>query len=297
LEDNIVEEYLLPADDGLPMRPAGSWAKEKLDYLARYMAVFETSMRQKWTIRNYVDLQAGPGKNQIRETGEVVLGSPLLALTTSHPFTGYFFVDLASENTQALAQRCSASPQCQQIDIRTGDSNLAVDPIVTRLKRDEQRSLNLAFLDPEGLELRWATIAKLASVQRMDLIINYPEGGLNRFMSRAMNAPGETAVDDFFGSRGWRIAYQEGQDQGEPNLHWRLIEFYKNQLQALGYKEVLRGDEVGDEPLMRNTKRKAPLYRLLFASKHPLGTQFWRAVTRRDLSGQQLLFRESSLQY
>jgi three-Cys-motif partner protein len=297
LEENLVEEYLLPADDGLPMRPAGSWAKEKLDYLARYMAVFETSMRQKWPIRNYVDLLAGPGKNQIRETGEVVLGSPLLALTTSHPFTGYFFVDLASANAQALTQRCSASPQCQQVDIRTGDCNLAVDQIVAELKRDEQRSLNLAFLDPEGLELKWATITRLASVQRMDLIINYPEGGLNRFMSRAMNAPGETAVDDFFGNRGWRIAYQEGQAQGEPNLHWRLIEFYKNQLQALGYKEVLRGDEVGGEPLMRNTKRKAPLYRLLFASKHPLGTQFWRAVTRRDLSGQQLLFRESSLQY
>ena len=131
----------------------------------------------------------------------------------------------------------------------------------------------------------------------MDLIINYPEGGLNRFMSRAMNAPGETAVDDFFGSRGWRIAYQESQAQGEPNLHWRLIEFYKSQLQALGYKEVLRGDEVGGDPLIRNTKRNAPLYRLLFASKHPLGTQFWRSVTRRDLAGQQLLFKESSLQY
>jgi three-Cys-motif partner protein len=183
------------------------------------------------------------------------------------------------------------------VDICTGDCNLAVDPIVTSLKRDEQRSLNLAFLDPEGLELKWATIAKLASVQRMDLIINYPEGGLNRFMSRAMNALGETAVDDFFGSRGWRSAYQEGQAQGEPNLHWRLIEFYKNQLQALGYKEVLRGDEVGGDPLMRNTKRNAPLYRLLFASKHPLGTQFWRSVTRRDLAGQQLLFKESSLQY
>ena len=292
-----MEEYLLPADDGLPMRPAGSWAKEKLDYLARYIAVFETSMRQKWTIRNYVDLLAGPGKNQIRETGEVVLGSPLLALTTSHPFTGYFFVDLASENTQALAQRCSASPQCQQVDIRTGDCNLAVDQIVAELKRDEQRSLNLAFLDPEGLELKWDTIAKLASIQRMDLIINYPEGGLNRFLGRAMNSAGQTAVDEFFGDRGWRIAYQESQAQGEPNLHWRLIEFYKSRLQALGYKEVLRSDEVGEEPLMRNVERNAPLYRLLFASKHPLGHKFWTAVTRRDVHGQQLLFRESPLQY
>lgn len=248
-------------------------------------------------IRNYVDLQAGPGKNKVRETDEVLLGSPLLALTTSHPFTGYFFVDLASENTQALAQRCSASPQCQQVDIRTGDCNIMVDQIVTEIKRDEHRSLNLAFLDPEGLEPKWATVARLASVQRMDLIINYPEGGLNRFLGRAMNSPGQTAVDEFFGDRGWRVAYQESQAQGEPNLHWRLIEFYESRLQAVGYKEVLRADEVGDEPLMRNVEKNAPLYRLLFASKHPLGHKFWTAVTRRDIHGQQLLFRETPLQY
>jgi hypothetical protein len=52
-----------------------------------------------------------------------------------------------------------------------------------------------------------------------------------------MNSAGQTAVDEFFGDRGWRIAYQESQSQGEPNLHWRLIEFYKSRLQALGYKE------------------------------------------------------------
>jgi three-Cys-motif partner protein len=172
-----------------------------------------------------------------------------------------------------------------------------VDQIVTELRHDEDRSLNLAFLDPEGLELKWATVAKLASIRRMDLIINYPEGGLNRFLGRAASSTEQTAVDAFFGSRGWRAAYQESQAQGEPNVHWRLIEFYRSRLHTLGYREVLRGDEVGDEPLMRNVEKNAPLYRLLFASKHPLGHKFWTAITRRNVDGQQLLFRESPLQY
>jgi len=43
-----MEDYLFPVDDGLPMRSAGLWAKAKLDYLARYIGVFETSMRQRW---------------------------------------------------------------------------------------------------------------------------------------------------------------------------------------------------------------------------------------------------------
>jgi three-Cys-motif partner protein len=279
-----MESYLQPQDDDLPMRPAGTWTTQKLDYLARYIYVFETSMRQKWPVRNYIDLLAGPGKNRVRGTGEILLGSPLLALTTQYPFTGYFFVDLAAENTQALQLRCAASPNCKRANIRTGDCNDLVNDIVALIKHEEWRSLNLAFLDPEGLELRWETVAKLATVRRMDLIINYPEGGLNRYMRQAFETDSQTAVDHFFGDRKWRKIYQEWQNKR--GLHRQLIDLYKARLQNLGYKEVLRGDEPGYEPLMRSQKRRAPLYRLLFASKSQLGNEFWQKVTRRDVHGQ-----------
>ena len=36
---------------------------------------------------------------------------------------------------------------------------------------------------------------------------------------------------------------------------------------------------------MKN-KKNAPLYRLLFASKNPLGVKFWREVTKVDADGQ-----------
>jgi len=41
-----MQNYLQPEDDGLPMRETGAWAAEKLDYLARYINIFETSMRE-----------------------------------------------------------------------------------------------------------------------------------------------------------------------------------------------------------------------------------------------------------
>jgi three-Cys-motif partner protein len=272
------------------MRPSGSWAAVKLDYLARYINVFETSMRQKWPVRNYVDLLAGPGKNQDRDTGRILLGSPLLALTTLHPFTNYFFVDLEEEHTQALRQRCGASPNCQRVDIRTGDCNDLVDDIVARIRQEDWRSLNLAFLDPEGMELRWETVAKLATVRRMDLIINYPQGGLNRAMHKAFETEGQTSVDNFFGDRQWRVIYQEWQTKRNLGIHRQLIDCYKDKLRGLGYEEVFRDDQVGDEPLMRNAKKRAPLYRLLFASKHPLGHEFWQRITHRDVYGQARLF-------
>jgi three-Cys-motif partner protein len=282
--------YLMPEDDGLLMREAGEWASEKLFYVERYIRMFETSMREKWPDRNYLDLLAGPGKNRLRDTGSVLLGSPLLALTAEHPFTGYYFVESGPEDAKALRERCDASGHAGRVRVFNDDCNVVVDQIVADLKHEHPKSLNLAFLDPEGLEMQWATVAKLASVPRMDLIINYPEGGLNRMMPVAVDSGGDTAVDRFFGDRGWRNIYAGWQRSPSGSVHWDLIDFYRNRLQALGYVEVRRDDEIGDEPLMRNTTRNAPLYRLLFASKHPLGKRFWNAVTRRDIDGQARLF-------
>lgn len=278
--------YLQPADDGLPMRSSGPWAAEKLDYLKRYINIFETSMRERWRVRNYIDLLAGPGKNLVRETGQVLLGSPLLALTTTYPFTGYYFVDFEQTNVDALQERCRASEHSDKVKVFSGDCNVVVDTVLAELRPEASRSLNLAFLDSEGLELRWDTVAKLASLTRIDLIINYPQGGLNRVMPQAIEEEGDTLVDNFFGGEDWRTIYQDWRVSRGTDLHWRLLDLYKSRLQGVGYKEVKRDDEVGDEPLMRNAKRNAPLYRLLFASKHALGNQFWHKVTRRDVHGQ-----------
>ncbi len=278
--------YLQQTDDGLPMRSSGPWAAEKLDYLKRYIDIFETSMREKWPIRNYIDLLAGPGKNHVRETEQVLLGSPLLALTTTYPFTGYYFLDFEQTNVDALQERCRTSEQSTKVKVFSGDCNVVVDTVLAELMPEASRSLNLAFLDSEGLELRWDTVAKLASLTRIDLIINYPQGGLNRVMPQAIEEDGDTLVDNFFGGKDWRTIYQDWRVSRGTDLHWRLLDLYKSRLQGIGYKEVKRDDEIGDEPLMRNAKRNAPLYRLLFASKHALGNQFWHKVTRRDVHGQ-----------
>ncbi len=290
-----MHHYLQPEDDGLPMRSSGPWVAEKLDYLRRYIDIFETSMRDKpWRKRHYIDLFAGPGKCLVSETGAVHLGSPLLALTTPHPFTDYSFVDKDADNIAALKQRCSVASVYDHVQCLVGDSNQIVREIVEYiLAIDHERipgswsSLNLAFLDPDGLDLHWDTVAALAQPYKMDLIIHYPQGGLNRYMGQAFKSTGQTAVDRFFGGTEWRKIYEKCRNKPTRfGIHRLLMDHYKERLQDLGYKEVFRDDEVGDEPLIRNTRRRAPLYRLLFASKHSLGHDFWHKVTRRDVHGQ-----------
>jgi three-Cys-motif partner protein len=281
--------YLQTEDDGLPMRSSGLWVAEKLDYLTRYVNMFETSMRSKWPVRNYIDLMAGPGKNRIRSSNDILLGSPLIALTIEHPFTGYIFTDISRKNTTALTKRCSTSPFFSRVDILTGDCNILVNEIVDRLRRNEQRSLNLAFLDPDGLELHWETVAKLATVERMDLVIYYPQMGFNRYMEQASISTEQTKVDLFFGGKEWRDIYASSKSR--KIKHRQLIDLYKSKLKALGYTEVIRGTEdVDDEPLIRNRRLNIPLYRLIFASKHNLGYKFWLKVVKKDIHGQIQLF-------
>lgn len=286
-------DYLVPEDDGLIMCSYGQWTEEKLDYLERYIYVFETSMRDKpWRERHYIDLMAGPGKCRVSDTNRIVLGSPLVALKTEHPFTHYFFVEKDGEKARALRQRCSQA--AQTVTIIEDDCNIAVDEIVQHIREVDTRylpriwsSLNLAFLDPEGFELKWETVVKLASVNKMDLIINFPIGGLNRLMPIAIDQE-HSLIDDFFGGTEWRQVYRA--HLGRKGMTRALLDVYKDKLCALGYKDVRRGEETGDEVLIRNTQRQAPLYYLIFACKNDLGNRFWKDITRRNVRGQRMLF-------
>lgn len=291
-----MDNYLLPEDDGLLARSFGNWTQDKLFYVKHYIDTFEKAMREsKWRQRVYIDLFAGPGKCQDRKTKEYFLGSPLIALTTEYPFTNYFFVDNDPKNLEALKIRSHKTKVSEnKIHFLEGNANKKVYEITQEITRVDSiytpgvwPSLNLAFLDPNGLELEWNIIAELARMKRMDLIIHYSQQGVERMVIRSANSPQPTKLDLFFGDKGWRDVYQKYKDAAG-GYHRPLINYYKTNLKKLGYEEVKDDEEIWTEPLMRNQKN-APLYRLLFASKSQLGIKFWKEITKTKRSGQMQL--------
>ncbi len=289
---------IAPEDDGFAVRDSGQWVVEKLDYIQRYINMFTTAMADKpWRNIRYIDLFAGPGKCKLRNNGQIVLGSPLLAITTKRPFTDYFFVDISDENLEALKARTNSLPQFDHVNFRHGDANEIVHQLVAEFqKRDASyitgrwKSLNLAVLDPEGLELKWSTVESLAKVKKMDLIIHYSQFGLTRNMERCFHEDETTVVDRFFGGKAWKTVYAQKRAKGASNarIHRDLIDLYKSNLADLGYVDVVEQNP-DSEPLIRHTSKNAPLYRLLFASKNKLGNKFWDEVTKRDVYGQRRL--------
>lgn len=267
------------ASDGLPARPSGDWAREKLFIVARYIDIFTTGQKRKWPRRAFVDLMAGPGLCVDRETGEEFAGSPLLALRTKTPFTDVVFVELDAELRAALAQRMSAPDLRPTPSILEGDCNSShvIDEILRTVPRG---ALTLAFVDMLSLDVHLATLRRLTAGRRMDLLITFQVNYLTRNVRKALAAGGDNRMDAFFGSNGWLARAREAPRGDYANV---LTDYYAERLRTLGYPYCDR-----HRAPMKNSKN-APLYRLLLASRHKLAGDYFQRITTIERSGQRAL--------
>ncbi len=80
---------------------------------------------------------------------------------------------------------------------------------------------------------------------------------------------------------GWRARRAALNECTGDKFRRLLATIYTEQLSALEYLSF--GEEVISGP-------RGPLYRLLFASKHDRGLEFWNKISRRDKSGQRRAF-------
>ncbi len=104
---------LIEGDDGLPTEEVGVWAKEKHDYLWRYIAISRATRAKYLVDRNggatYIDPFCGPGRCKVRETGEWIGGGVVAAWIKScdggAPFSQIYVGDLNVQRHQAAASR------------------------------------------------------------------------------------------------------------------------------------------------------------------------------------------------
>jgi len=272
------EKYLLEEADGLPTRPSQDYVHYKLKALSTYLSITNNAMKDRpWRERFFLDLQAGPGKNNVNSS--ILFGSPLIAFIAPNPSTQFRFNELSSINNDALKQRIAVSPLKDSIKIYQEDVNLVVDRIVEEITAIDKRfiqgkwpSLNVAFLDPEGLELHWATVEKLASISKMDLIINFSTMGIVRLIGDKNFEP----VNRYFGIDKWK----DVDIPANPVQRRRaFIDFYRMRLEKFDYNIDIDPSFGGDDIAVNNSKN-AQVYSLIFASKNPLGDKFWKQAAK-----------------
>lgn len=265
---------LIMGDDGHWVRPVGPWSRDKLYFLSRYLDAFTTSMREKWGSLHYIDLFSGPGVCKIREGGELIDGSPLLAANVNHKFVQLHLCDSDQRCTSSLAARLQMISQPREPDIQTGDANECVHKIVEKIP--SRGCLSLAFLDPSGLHLHYSTLEALAS-RKIDLIIFFPDHidalrNWKVYYKDKLNSN----LDSVLGAGvEWREQLEHANDKAA-----KLTEMYETQLEKLGYHH---------RTTHRIMDKRRRLYKLIFCSKNRKGLQIWENIGRIQPDGQREL--------
>lgn len=270
----------IPAsDDELPVQCVGNWVPDdKHHYLKRYIEATR-AVRAKFLVPSqgrpaggaaFIDLFAGPGKCRVRETGEIIPGSPMLALMhEGAPFTKVIACDIDDENVSSLSLR-TAGYRGRSLILK-GDCNEIIDDVVRAVP---PFGLNIALIDPFGLDaLKFETIRKLAAVRRMDLIIHFPTMDMKRNFDR-----NQDSVRTFVGAEAGKTLVTAPRDV--PGM----IQQLRSNLEPLGYT----GDQV--RSMAVKNSRKATLYHLVFVSKDARGNAIWQSITKTDSRGQRSLF-------
>ncbi|WP_333647076.1 three-Cys-motif partner protein TcmP [Candidatus Binatus sp.] len=279
----------LLASDGLLARPARIWTREKLTYLRKYATAFMTAMAKKpgpgqWERLVYLDFLCGPGRDIDTDIDEEFSGSPLIALAIEPHFDHLYLADKDSKNVEALEARISVADK-PRVTLRTGDCNLIIDNV---LKSISGRTLGLAFIDPEGFEVDFATLAKLAK-RRIDLLYLFPSGiGVKRNLKNFLAVP-ESPMDRFWGGKDWRDlpearrAAGTSQEEDPGKIVQSLVSAFRQKLREVGFTH-----QDGAAPLFTNT-RNAQMYHLLYLSHDEIGLKIWRGIKKISPGGQRPL--------
>lgn len=242
----------------------GSWTGLKLILLKYYLRPYLDIFGKQRKKVAYVDLFAGPGLNRIGDTRVPVLGSPIIPLIireSKWQFAAFIFSELNRDYFDALNARISIINPSPVPKVFLEDANSMVEKLPDLLKGIDHA---LVFLDPEGMEMNWESLARLCQSVNCDLIINFPSSGITRNLQLAQSAD---RMATFLGLGSERVPLDAGEE-------W-AISIYRSKLQGIG-KDISTEIKVksGDGPFhyhlipaVRTTAGGSPWFDIFLEAK------------------------------
>ena len=253
----------------------GIWSEVKLaiikEYAAAYSKILDATQRKsipslRWL---YIDAFAGPGVHLSKTTREIVDGSPLIALKTIPPFSGYHFID--ADKSRADQLRRIAGPS-KNVDIYSEDCNqVLLRDVFPKAKYEDYRRA-LCLLDPYNINLKWEVIETAGQMKSVELFLNFMIMDINRnALRRNRDSAIQSKVDQLtalWGDGSWEDAAfsSEGKlfEDPEKVSNERFEQAWRERLKKkAGFKFV-------SEPMPMKTRNNSVIYYLYFASQKPV---------------------------
>jgi len=255
----------------------GIWSEVKLAiikaYASAYAKILDAARRDKipslkWL---YIDAFAGPGVHLSKTTGEVVEGSPLIALNTMPPFSEYHFIDDDPERAEQL--RGIAGPR-KDVHIYSADCNdILLKEVLPRAKFDDYHRA-LCLLDPYNINLRWEVIETAGQMGSVEIFLNFMIMDINRnALRKNPDKALQSKIDQLtllWGDETWKDAAYDSSGNlfGNP-------EKVSNERFEAAWRERLKrkaGFKFVSEPMPMKTKTNSIIYYLYFASQRPVAS-------------------------
>ena len=263
-----------------PFDEIGHWTEIKLDISREYAQAYSRILNARTEIRRhlYIDAFAGSGRHISRKTGEIIPGSPQIALDVIPPFSEYHFIDLNHHKTKELRRLARTR---SNVFVYDGDCNDVLLTNVFPRCRYEDYSRALCLLDPYGLNINWEVPRTAGSLGTVDMFYNFMIMDAN--MNVLWNNPGAVPEDQVermtfvWGDESWRDkAYRQ-----EPGLfgpidmkreNEAIAEAFRRRLKEIaGFKHVLK-------PLPMRNSKGAVIYYLFFASPKDVASRIVRDI-------------------
>lgn len=276
------------ADNDPVAYECGEWTLEKLYFLSNYIAQMTQAMvgHPKFSSINYVDLFASSGLCKLKGVASRRYpGSAILAALSEKPFDRLILVENDPTLLKSLCSRIdvalSEASKTRVIPIQ-GDSNTKIQNVIDAIPPN---SLTLAFIDPFSLDIDFDTILQMTQRRAVDLLILFADDmDLIRNVEKYYYPNIDSKLDRFLGTKSnWREKWDQLQTRDAAHLRELFTDIYLSQLRQIDYNE---SKTLG---IPRNSR---PLYRLVFASKNPLGLKFWHIAESMDLFGNRSLFSD-----
>lgn len=274
-------------------RFGGEWTELKLDVIDTYARFYTLALKNKDFELWYIDGFAGTGRRTATiATGGLFAGEALAekevslegsarrALAVTPPFTHLVLIDQRRKHYNAL---CALKDEFPARDIRPelGDANDVVPAIFVeppwKRHKDERKQRALVFIDPYGINVKFALLESLAATERCDvwLLVNL-KAAVQQLAHEhdRVDASKRAALTTFFGCSEWELDFYRFQEAGTDlfgavarssgvrtvDKH-QVAEFYRTRLETL-FKYV-------SPPLGLKVKAQDDYFQLYCMSNNP----------------------------
>jgi len=283
----------------------GPWTERKLDAFLKYVRAYLTIMNKHPRYETiYFDGFAGSGERKMTENPEMLkliqfeeaeqnvyqgAAERLLRLPPQYTFSYYYFIEKDTESIEKLKAKLSllGSENNRKTVFRSGDCNIQLEYLSQALQ--DKPLAALIFLDPFGMQVDWASIAKLKGTHS-DVWILLPTGVIvNRLLDRKGELRNSQKLESFFGLPEEEIRQRFYVKTGQGDLFSEYTEHVAKVTSPIEkiaglYVERLQTiwKHVTPKPLVLKNRQGTPIFHFVFASNIPAAINIAKDIIQKD---------------